>query len=119
MNILFCFQCVISINSQKSFCEMWWKNTRKYIFSNSLTSQRNLKKGFMMKKSNRKNMNKKTYSPAMYRMASVGAIIGGISFLFLGLIFIFIVPLLGLLVSLFGWSCFFISNNFRKQAKEA
>lgn len=66
-----------------------------------------------------KRKNTKTYSPAMYKAASVGAFVWGIVCLLLGLIFTFIVPLLGILVSLFGWSCFFISNNFRKKAKRA
>ena len=69
-----------------------------------------------MKESNR---NKKTYSPAMYKAASVGAFVWGIMVLLLGLVLLFLVPLLGILVSIFGWSCFFISNNFRKKAKRA
>ena len=72
-----------------------------------------------MKENNTKNMNKKTYSPAMYKAASVGAFVWGIMVLLLGLVLLFLVPLLGILVTIFGCSCFFISNNFKKQAKEA
>lgn len=67
----------------------------------------------------RNKANGKTYSPAMYRTASVSAFVWGIICLLLGLVLLVFVPLLGILVSLFGWSCFFISNNFRKQAKQA
>lgn len=72
-----------------------------------------------MKENNRNNKNNKTYSPAAYKAASVGAFVWGIMVSLLGLVLLFIVPLLGIIVTILGWSCFFISNNFRKQAKEA
>jgi len=70
-------------------------------------------------KGSRKNRQQKEYSPAMYKTASVSAVVWGILLLLLGLVLLFIVPLLGILVSIFGWSCFSISNKFRKQAKQA
>lgn len=67
----------------------------------------------------RKGRQQKEYSPAMYRIASISAFVWGILLPLLGLVLLFIVPLLGFLILILGFSCFFISNNFRKLAKQA
>lgn len=67
---------------------------------------------------NRNNGTKKP-SPTLYRISAVSAIVWGILLLLLGLVFLVLIPPLGILVLIFGFSCFFISNNFRKLAKQA